>query len=86
MSGTYLRERVVSYQATILATERGIRHDRQIVLRTPSQKVTLNGSVDETVRDLIGRAAIAIGDTEESFHLASAEVGDAPRSDFPGRA
>jgi hypothetical protein len=86
VSGTYLRERVVGYQATILATEWGIRHDRQIVLRTPSQKVTLNTSLVEAARNPIGRTAIAVWDAEESFHLASAEVGDAPRSDFSRRA
>ena len=56
------------------------------MLRAPSQKVTLNGSVDETVRDLIGRAAIAVGDTEESFHLVNIKVGHAPGFDFPRRA
>jgi hypothetical protein len=36
VSGTYLREGVVGYQATILATKWGIRHHRQIVLHSPT--------------------------------------------------
>ena len=86
MCGTDLRERVVSYQATILATEWGIRHDRQIVLLAPSQKVTLDPSVVEAVRNLIGRTAIAVGDSEEIFHLVNVKVGHTPSFDFPRRA
>jgi hypothetical protein len=84
--GTDLRERAVGYQGAILATEWRIRHDRQIVLRAPSQKVTLNTSVVEAVRNLIGRTAIAVGDTEEIFHLVNVKVGHAPIFDFPRRA
>jgi hypothetical protein len=35
---------------------------------------------------LIGRAAMAVWDTEEIFHLANVEVGHAPSSDLPSRA
>jgi hypothetical protein len=56
------------------------------VLRSPSQKVTLNTSVVEAVRNLIGRTAIAVGDTEEIFHLVNVKVGHAPGFDFPRRA
>ena len=83
--GTDLRERAVGYQAAILTTEWRIRHDWQIVLRAPSQKVTLNTSVVEAVRNLVGRTAIAVGDTEESFHLVNVKVGYAPSFDFSCR-
>ena len=79
VSGTDLRERVIGYQATILATERRIRHDWQIVLRAPSQKVTLNTSIVETVRNLIGRAPMAVGNTEEIVHVADVEL-DTPQA------
>jgi hypothetical protein len=65
--GTDLRERAVAHQEAIFATEWRICHHGQIVLRAPSQKVTLNTSVVEAVRNLIGRTAIAVGDTEEDL-------------------
>ena len=86
VSGTDLRERAVGYQGAILATEWRIRHDRQIVMRAPRSKVTLNTSAVEAVRNLIGRTAIAVGNTEEIFHLVNVKVGDAPSFDFPRRA
>ena len=82
MCGTDLRERAVAYQGAILTTQWRIRHHRQIVLRAPGQKVALNISVVETVGNLIGRAAIAVGDTEEIFHLVNVKVGHAPSFDF----
>jgi hypothetical protein len=84
--GTDLRERAVGYQPAILATEWRIRHDWHIMLRAPSQKVTLYSSVVEAVGNLIGRTAIAVGDTEEIFHLVNVKVRDPPSFDFPRRA
>ena len=63
-----------------------IRHHRQIVLLAPWEKITLNGAIIETVRDPIRRASITVWDTEESFHLASVEVGHALSWNFPRRA
>ena len=86
MCGADLRQHAVAYHEAIVATEWRVRHHRHVVLLAPWQKVMLNASVVETVRDLIGRAAITVWDTEEIFHLASVEVGYAPSSDFPCRA
>ena len=83
MCGADLCQRAVAYHEVIVAAEWRVRHHRHIVLLAPLQKITLNAAVVETVRDLIGRAAITVWDTEESFHLAYVEVRDAPRSDFP---
>jgi len=43
------------------------------------QKVTLNADGMETVSDLVGRAAMSVGNTEQILHLARVEVGYAPR-------
>ena len=40
----------------------------------------------DVVRDLIGRAAIAVWNTEEVFHVADLEVGHAPGANLPRRA
>ena len=56
------------------------------MLLAPWEKITLNGAIIETVRDLIRRASITVWDTEESFHLASVEVGHALSWNFPRRA
>jgi hypothetical protein len=77
---------VVAYHQIIVAAERRVCHHRHIVLLAPWQKITLDAAVIETVRDLIGRAAITVWDAEESFHLASVEVGHAPSSYFLRRA
>ncbi|HEV2978325.1 MAG TPA: hypothetical protein VG425_12155, partial [Casimicrobiaceae bacterium] len=79
MSRTDLRERAVGYQWAILAAEWRIRHEREIVMRAPRKKVTLNTSAVEAVWNLIGRTATALWNAEESFHLIDIEVGDAPR-------
>src|SRR3974377_884766 len=72
--GANLRERVVTYQEVIGAAQRRIRHHRHTVLLAPGQKVTLNAAVNETVRDLIGCAAMAVWDSEKIFHLTNVEV------------
>ena len=45
-----------------------------------------NAAVDDAVRDLIGRATIALWNTEEIFHLADCEVRHAPSTNFARRA
>src|SRR5215469_6306895 len=75
-----LRQRSVGYHEIIVAAERRIRHHRHIVLRAPRQEVALDATVVETVRDLIGCAAIAAWNPKQIFHLTSVEVGYAPRS------
>jgi len=75
MRGADLRQRVVSHYEIIVAAERGIRHYRHIVLGAPWQKVTFNATVVETVSDLVGRAEMAVRNTEQVFHLARIEVG-----------
>ena len=86
MCGADLRQHAVAYHQIIVAAEWRVCHHRHVVLLAPWQKVMLNAAVVETVRDLIGRAAITVWDTEESFYLASVEVGYAPGSDFRRRA
>ena len=70
MGGADLRQRAVTYDEVMVAAERRVRHDRQIVLLAPRQKVALNATVVETVRHLIGRAATAVRNTEQILHLA----------------
>ncbi len=78
MRGADLRQRAIAYQETVVAAERRIRHHRYIVLRAPWQKVTLNATIVETVSDLIGRAAMAVWNTEQIFHQVHVEVGYSP--------
>ena len=72
--GTDTCQRAVTYQEITVAAEWRIRHHRHIVLLAPWQEVTLDAAVVETVRDLIGRAAMAVWDMEEIFHLPDVEV------------
>ena len=51
---------------------------RHAVLLAPRQQITLDASAVEAVTDLIGRAPTAVSKTEEIFHIADIEVGDAP--------
>src|SRR5213082_184937 len=74
-----LRQRAVTYQEVIVAAERRIRHHRHIVLLAPQQNGRLNVTVVETVRDLIGCAAMAVWNTEQIFHLANVEL-DTPQA------
>src|SRR5437899_12966826 len=68
------------------AAERRIRHHRHIVLLAPQQNGRLNVTVVETVRDLIGCAAMAVWNTEQIFHLANVEVGYTPSANLSRRA
>src|SRR5882757_4458925 len=80
-----LRQRPVTYQKTVVAAERGVRHHGNLVLRAPWQNVTLNATVLEAVSDLIGCAAIAVRNTEQLFHLALVEVGYTPGANLSRR-
>src|ERR1700687_5993955 len=68
------------------AAERRSRHHRHIVLRAPWQNVTLNGTVTETVNNLIGCASMAVWYTEQLFHLLNVEIGHAPSANLSRRA
>ena len=74
MCSADLGQRAVTYQEVIVTAERRIRHHRHVVLLAPWQKVTLNVAVVETIRDLIGRAAMTVWDAEQILHLANVEV------------
>jgi len=56
---------------------------RHAVLLAPRQQITLDASAVEAVTDLIGRAPTAVSKTEEIFHIADIEVGDAPSTNLP---
>ena len=86
MDSPDLRQRAVSYYEAIVSAERRVRHDRQVVLLAPRQDIALNATVVETVRDLIGGAAMTIWNAEQIFHLANVEIGYAPSSNLPRRA
>src|SRR5947207_4125207 len=81
-----LRQRAVTYQEVIVAAERRIRHHRHIVLLAPRQNGRFNVTVVETVRDLIGCAAMTLWNAEQIFHLAAVEVGYTPSAYLPRRA
>ena len=86
MAGADLRQRVITDYEVMVAAERRVRHDRQVVLFAPRQNIALNVTAVETVRDLIGGAALAVWNAEEIFHLADVEIGYAPGANFPRRA
>ena len=86
MDSADLRQRAVTYYEVMVAAERRVRHDRQVVLLAPRQNIALNATVVETVRDLIGGAAMAVWNAEEIFHLANVEIGYAPSANLPRRA
>ena len=86
MDSADLRQRAVTYYEVMVAAERRVRHDRQVVLLAPRQNIALNATVVETVRDLIGGAAMTVRNTEEIFHLASVEIGYTPSANLLRRA
>ena len=74
-----IRARVgITQQAGVGTAERRIGHQRHAALLAPRQQITFNAAVADIVKDLIGRAAIAMGNMEKLFHVADFEVGDAP--------
>src|SRR6202158_435298 len=88
MHSADLRQRAVTQQSVGVfdAAERRSRHHRHIVLRAPWQNVTLNGTVTETVNNLIGCASMAVWYTEQLFHLLNVEIGHAPSANLSRRA
>jgi len=56
------------------AAEWRIGHHRHAVPLSPWQQFMFNAAVVEVVRDLIGRAAIALWDLKQIFHLTHCEV------------
>ena len=79
------RKRGITQHAGAWAAERRIRHYRQTVPRAPWQQVTFNAAVADVVNDLIGRAAIAVWNSKQIFHLADRKVGYAPGTNFSRR-
>ena len=68
----------ITQQVGAEAAKRRIGHHRHAVPFTPWQQVAFNAAAAEVVIDLIGRAAIALWNTEQIFHLGDGEVGHAP--------
>ena len=71
-------ERRVTEQIGAGTAKRRIGHYRHALPHAPWEHITLNTPVRDAIRDLIGRAAISFRDTEEIFHVADLEIGDAP--------
>jgi hypothetical protein len=55
------------------------------VFFAPWQQVLLNASIADVVKDLIGRAAIAVWSAKESLHITDVEVGHAPSTNLARR-
>src|SRR6516164_1448139 len=64
----------ITQQAGAKTAERRIGHHRHAVLLAPWQEVAFNAAVAEIVIDLIGRAAIALWNLDQSFHLGDCKV------------
>src|SRR6516164_4688837 len=79
-------KRGITQQTGAGAAERRIGHHRHAMLLAPWQQVIFNAAVADVVINLIGRAAIAVWNMEELFHVADTEVGHAPGSNLPRRA
>src|SRR6516225_4588834 len=80
------RERGIPKQAGTGPAERRIGHHRHAVPLAPGQQALFNAPIAEIVRDLISRAAIAVRNTKQVFHVADFEVGDAPGPNLSCRA
>src|SRR5579864_7311123 len=68
-----LRKSAITHDEMTLATEGRVSHHWHMVLRAPGQKVMLDTTVSETVRDLIGCATMAVWNSEQRFHLRHVE-------------
>src|SRR5258708_24374513 len=79
-------KRGITQQAGTGAAERRISHHRHAVLLAPWQQLTLYAAVAQAVRELISRAAIAFLNTEQIFHVADLEIGNAPSANLRCRA
>src|SRR5262245_62793162 len=76
----------ITQQVGARSAERRIGHNRHAVLLTPWQHAALNAAVADTVRELIGRAAIALRNTEEVLHVTDREIGNSPGANLACRA
>jgi hypothetical protein len=63
---------------TVVTPERRIRHYRHAVLLTPREHVAFDTTITQAVANLIGGAAMTVGNTKEIIHLSGVEVGYAP--------
>src|SRR6516165_9886692 len=79
-------KRAITQQTGAGTAERRIGHHRDAVLHAPWQQVMFNAAVSDVVKDLIGCAAIASRNLEQTFHLVDCEVGHAPGANFPRHA
>jgi len=61
MDSADLRQRAITDYEVIVAAERRVRHDRQVLLLAPRQEVALNAAVAETVSDLTTPGNCALG-------------------------
>src|SRR5689334_16870434 len=61
-----------------VAAERRIGHHHHAALLAPWQQVVLNPAAADIIKNLISRAAIAMRNTKEVFHIFDTEVGYAP--------
>src|ERR1019366_6610083 len=77
-------KRGVMHQA--VAAERSIGHHRHAALLAPWQQIILNAATADVVKHLIGRAAVAVWNMEEIFHVADREVGYTPGANLTRRA
>src|SRR5690348_10657620 len=73
----------ITRHAGTSAAGRRIGHNRYTVLLAPGQQVALDVAAGRIVEDLIGRAAVAVRNTEEVFHGTDVKVRDAPGTDLP---
>src|ERR1019366_3539032 len=66
--------------------EGSIGHHRHAALLAPWQQIILNAAAADVVTNLIGRAAVAVWNMEEVFHVADFKVGHTPGANLPRRA
>ena len=85
MGLTNPRQRRITHKAAVGAAEWRIGHHRHGMPLAPGQQATLNATIPDVVRDLIGRAAIAARNTEQLFQITDAKVGHAPGFNFARR-
>src|SRR5579862_7532042 len=78
MGRTESLHRAVTHDDALVPAERRIRHHWHAVLLAPRQNVTLNVTITETVRDLIGCASMSVRNAEQILHLGNGEVGNSP--------
>src|SRR6266550_5092557 len=75
-------KRGITQEVSAGAAERRIGHHGHAVLLAPWQQVLLNATVADVVKDLIGRAAIAVWSAKASLHITDIEVGHTPSTNL----